>query len=211
MVFELLLVGLFLASLIALVGAAAMAIRGSRRGAMRVLRMLGTGWAAYLLVVVVVAAATAARPQRIIPMGEERCFDEMCFSVAGVQEFPQLGSADRTVKADGTFYVVTVRMRSHSRGRAQSEGGLRALLWDAGKDYAVSADGQRAWEAVNGETARLTARLEPGESVESVKVFDAPKEASAPGLVLSHGFTPGFFVIGECPLFHKPTILKLTR
>jgi len=98
---------------------------------------------------------------------------------------------------------------SRSRGRVQSEGGLRALLWDSGKYYEVSSGGQQAWEAVNGETARLTVRLRPGESVQSVQVFDLPNDASAPGLALSHGFTPGYFVIGECPLFQKPTILKL--
>jgi hypothetical protein len=39
-------------------------------------------------------------------------------------------------------------------------------------------------------------RLNPGESVLGVQVFDVPKDIVAPGLVLDHGFTPGFFVIG---------------
>lgn len=152
----------------------------------------------------------AARPQRTIPVGQELCFDEMCFSVVNVQVVLQLGPASQPVKADGRFYVITVRVSSHSRGRVQSEGGLRALLWNSGNYYEVSSGGQRAWESVNGKTAKLTARLQPGESVESVQVFDLPQEASAPGLALSHGFTPGYFIIGECPLFHKPRTLKLT-
>lgn len=210
MVFELLLVGLFLASLITLISVLVMAIRGRQRTAMQTLRALGVGWAVYLVVVVAVAAATASRPQRIIPMGQERCFDEMCFSVVDVRTVPELGPASEPVKAGGLFYVVTVRASSRSRGRPQSEGGLRALIWDSGKYYEASPNGQRAWEATNGETAKLTARLGPGESVQSVQVFDLPKDSAAPGLALSHGFTPGFFVIGECPLFHKPAILRLT-
>ena len=211
MVFELLFVGLFLASLIALISVLILAIRGRRRAAMRVLGTLGVGWAVYLFVVGAVAAAMATQPQRTIPMGQERCFDEMCFSVINVQVVPQLGPASQPVKADGMFYVIGMRVSSHSRGRTQSESRLRALLWDSGNYYGVSSGGQQGWEAVHGETAKLTARLRPGESIESVQVFDVPKEASAPGLVLSHGFTPGYFVIGECPLFQKPTIQRLAK
>jgi hypothetical protein len=210
MVFELLFIGLFLGSLIALIGVLILAIRRRRPTAMRVLGALGAGWTIYLLVVVAVGATMAARPQRTIPVGKELCFDEMCFSVVNVQVVSQLGPTSRPVKADGRFYVITLRVSSRSRGRVQSEGGLRALLWDSGKYYGGSSGGLQAWEAVNGETARLTARLRPGERVQSVQVFDLPKESSATGLALSHGFTPGYFVIGECPLFHKPAILKLT-
>ena len=68
------------------------------------------------------------------------------------------------------------------------------MLWTAGKSYEVSSEGQGGgWEAAYGASAPLDARLEPGESVESVQVFDLPKDVLAPGLVLSHGFTPGYF------------------
>jgi hypothetical protein len=197
---------LFVTTLVALVSVLIMVIRGSRRSAMRLLRVGGPVWVGYLLIVVAVSATTT---QRIIPMGQDLCFDEMCFAVIRAQPVSQLRSGDGAVRANGQFYVITVRVSSRSRGRAQSEGGLRALLWDSEKYYGVSPQGERAWEADNGETARLTARLQPGDSVLSVQVFDVPKEISAPGLVLSHGFTPGYFVIGECPLFHKPTIVRI--
>ncbi len=210
MLFELLLIGLFLASLTALICVLVLAVRGRRRSATQTLRALAATWAIYLLTVVAVAGATALQPQRIIPMGQELCFDEMCFSVIDAQAVTQLGPASDPVKAHGQFQVITVRVSSRSRGRTQSEGGLYALLWNSGKYFNVSPDGQRAWQASNGETAKLAARLRPGESVDSVQIFDLPRESSGTGLVLSHGFTPGYFVIGECPLFHKPTILRLT-
>jgi hypothetical protein len=206
MIFELLFIALFLTTLIALVIVLIMAVRGSRRSAMRLLRAVGGIWAVYLFIVGAVSATTT---QRIVPMGQDLCFDEMCFAAVQAQSVSQLGSGDSAVKADGQFYVITVRVSSHSRGRTQSEGGLRALLWDSGKYFGVSPQGQRAWEADNGATAPLTARLRPGESVLSVQVFDVPREVSAPGLVLSHGFGPGYFVIGECSLFHKPTITRI--
>lgn len=209
-IFELLLIAFVLASLIVLISALILAIRGRRRTAMRATVLLGVGWTIYLSVVLAVAAMMATQPQRTIPLGQELCFDEMCFSVAKVEVVPQLGPETQPVKADGRFYVIAVRVNNRSRGRVESEGGLRALLWDSGKYYKGSSDGLQAWQALNGETAKITTRLQRGESVESVQVFDLPKAASAPGLALSHGFTPGYFVIGECPLFQKPTILKLT-
>jgi hypothetical protein len=206
MVFELLFLALAFATLISLVTALAMAIR--RRRVARLLLSVGIVWAMYLTIV---AAVSAATPQKRIPMGQEQCFDEMCFSVAHVEAFSELGLAAQPTRATGRFYVVTVRMTSRSRGRPQREGGLRALLWSAGKYYHVSAEGQTAWEMAHAPAAGLTARLNPGESLLSVQVFDLPNSVTTPGLVLSHGFTPGYFVIGECPMFHPPAIMLLAQ
>ena len=208
MIFELLFLVLFLASLIALVGAVIM-MTGRRRGnrAPRLLRTLAVVWAVYLSIVFTVSATT---PQRIVPLGQDICFDEMCFSVVRAEIFPQLGSGEHVVTTNGRFYVVTVRVSSHSRSRAQSEGGIHAELWDSGKYYGLSSEGQRAWETTNGPTRPLAARLQPGESVLSTQVFDVPRQSLSPSLILSHGFTPGYFVIGECPIFHKPTMQRLT-
>ena len=167
---------------------------------------LGVVWAIYLLIVALVSLAT---PQRIVPLGQDRCFDEMCFAVVHTETASHLGPPIQRVSASGIFHVVTVRVSSRSRGRTQSERGLRAVLWDAGKSYEVSAEGQQGWEAENGETASLAARLQPGQSVLCVQVFDLPKEAAAPGLVLSYGFTPGYLVIVESPLYHKPVLMQI--
>ena len=206
MIFELLFIALFLASTIMLIGALIAMFRGKVRAGTRVLFGLAACWAVYLLIVALVSVAT---PQRSIPMGQERCFDEMCFAVVHSETATKLGLAGQTVQANGRFYVVALRVTSRSRGRAQSEGGLRALLWEAGKSFEVSPAGQQAWKAVNGETASLTTRLEPGESVTSVQVFDLPADTSTPGLVLTHGFTPGYFVIGESPIFREPALMRI--
>ncbi|HEV2485460.1 MAG TPA: hypothetical protein VGT08_08005 [Terracidiphilus sp.] len=206
MIFELLFLALLLASSIALIGVLILVVLGKRRAGMRMLLAFVVGWAGYLLIVALVSAAT---PQRIVPMGQERCFDEMCFAVVHAETASQLGLESQAAHANGRFYIVTVRVSSRSRGRAQSEAGLRAMLWDAGKSYEVSLEGQSAWEEANGETASLTARLQPGESITSVQVFDLPVQSTAPGLVLSHGFTPGYFVIGESPILRKPTLMRI--
>jgi len=206
MIFDLLFIVLFLGSMIALICALILMIRGSHRIAIRLLRALAAGWGVYLSVVALVAFAT---PQQIVPLGQDLCFDEMCFAAVHAEKAAEVGPASRQVQARGVFYVVTVRVTNRSRGRTESEGGLRALLWDARKGYEISLEGQRAWEAANGETAKLTVRLQSGGSAQSTQVFDLPKESTVAGLVLSHGFTPGYFVIGESPLFHKPTVMRI--
>lgn len=205
-IFDLLFILLFLASVIALISVLILLVRARRTAAKRLLWIFGSVWAVYLAIVFLVAAAT---PQRVIPTNEEECYDEMCFSVIQAQTAPQLGPPASPISANGIFYVVTVRVTSHSRGRTQSEGGIRALLWNSGNYYEVSPPAQRAWEAIHGANPVLTARLRPGESILSDQVFEVPARSSSLSLVLSHGFTPGYFVIGECPLFHPPTIFRL--
>lgn len=181
----------------------------AKRGcaAKRVLKFLGIGWGVYLAIVLAVAAAT---PQRVIALNHDICIDEMCFAVVNVDKASQLGPANHPVRADGTFLIVTVRVTSRARGRTQSEQGLRALLWSPQATFPVSANGQAAWNATHAENAALTVRLRPGETNFSNQVFDVPVGSRDLGLALTHGFGPGYFVIGECPLLHKPTILRVS-
>ncbi len=176
--------------------------------AKRSLKILGVGWALYLSIVLLVAAAT---PQRVVPVDQDLCFDELCFAVVNAQTAPELGPGSQPLRAKGLFYIVTVRASSHARGRAQSEQGLHAQLWSPRRRYQVSPAGQRAWNGTHAENVPLTTRLRPGQSVLSDQVFDVDGPAEGLGLVLSNGFTPGYFVIGESPLLHEPTILRLSR
>ena len=205
---ELLFLFCVLVSVIGLLTAAVLTALRRRGAAKRWLKALGVGWAAYLSIVLVVAAAT---PQRVIPMGQDLCFDELCFAVVNVRTATELGPSHPPLRAKGRFYIVTVRASSHARGRAQSERGLHAQLWSPDHEYEVSPAGQRAWNGTHAENVPLTTRLGPGQSVLSDQVFDVDAPAEGLGLVLSNGLTPGFFVIGESPLFHDPTILRLSR
>jgi hypothetical protein len=206
MVFELLFIFFVLVSLVLCVTAVVFAVGGRRDRAKRLLPSLGISWIVYLSIVCLIAAVT---PQQIIPANRDLCFDEMCFAVVNVQTAYELGPSNHHVRAKGAFRIVTVRVSSRARRRVQSEGGLRALLWSPGGEYQSSASAQHAWEATHPQSVALTSRLRPGQSVFSDQVFDVPPEAVDLALVLTHGFTPGYFVIGECPLFHKPTILRL--
>jgi hypothetical protein len=201
--FELLFLFFVLASLISLTAALVLSLRNRRFAARRLLKVIGIAWAAYLSIVFLVSAIT---PQRIIPMHQDLCSDEMCFAIVNVQTRPHI----QTVRANGTFYIVTVRVSNHGRGRAQSERGLHARLYSRGHEYEVSLAGQHAWEATHPEHVALTTRVGPGQSAFSDQVFDIPEQTTDLGLVLSNGFGPGYFIIGECSLFHNPTLLSLS-
>jgi hypothetical protein len=199
--FELLFLVCVVSSLILLLAALVLKLRGRRTAARRVLWGLGIGWMAYLSTVALVAAAA---PQRIIARNHDLCSDDMCFAVVNVQTLSQIGNA----RATGTFYVVTVRISNQGRGRAQSEQGLNAWLWSPGGEYQRSPTGQSVWDAAHADNVSLTTRVQAGQSVLSEQVFDVPAGGDL-GLVLNNGFTPGYLVIGECPLFHKPTIFLI--
>ncbi|MBV9762488.1 MAG: hypothetical protein JO340_18150 [Acidobacteriaceae bacterium] len=206
MIFELLFILLVLISLALLITAGALSFGSRGHRATGILTKLGISWILYLSIVLLTAALTR---QQIIPANRDLCFDEMCFAVVSTQTESEVGPSDHRVHANGAFRIVTLRVSSRARGRVQREGGLRALLWSPDRRYRTSTSGQSAWQAAHPESAALTTRLRPGESVLSDQVFDVPTDAPALAIILSHGFTPGYFVIGECPLFHKPTILRL--
>jgi hypothetical protein len=206
MLFELLFIAGVLTTACTLIAIVVTSLRGNRMRALRIAQVLGGSWLVYLAVVVLVAASTR---QRVLRPDENLCFDEMCFSVVDVHRSNRLGPQDQSTKANGVFYVITIKVQSRARRRAQRENGIYARLWAAGKYFEKSASGEQAYVSERGPTANLTERLRPGESVESVQVFDVPPGVSGLGLVLDHGLTPGYLVIGESPILHNPTVIQL--
>jgi len=199
--YELLFIFLFLATVAAVVGALILVASRRRASAGKLMLTVGAIWCIYLLVL---AISDVAARQKVTKAGDDRCFDEMCFAVIHVQT----SSSPSTTRSD-RIYAVTVRVTSHSRGRTQAEGGIRGRLYAGGKYFDVSQRAQKSYEAQHGETPGLTQRLAPGEGVQTVLLFEVPQGIENPALTLDHGFTPGYFVIGESPFFHGPDVLQL--
>ena len=204
--YELVFILLFLGSVVGLLLSALLLLR-SKAVSRKILVALASVWGVYL---VILAVTDVLSSQKIFKMGEDQCFDEMCFGVADVQTMPSQ-PFDSSVTTASALYIVKIRMTSHSRGRAQAEGGLRGRLYDGDKYINVSETAQRAYDAQHGESPKLTQKLTPGESILSVLVFEVSQGITHPALTLDHGFTPGYFVIGESPFFHKPDIHQLSK
>ena len=193
---ELLMFGLVGWTAIGVIGIGVSLARGERERVRRGVGWLVGVWVVYLCVVV---GVSLRQPQRVMAMGESQCFDEMCFTVTGVEELPDF------LNRDGRRLVrVSVRVTNHGR-KTQGEG----LIWA----YLVDAQG-RQWKQSPGlNGVELAVRVAGGGSVMSEPVFRVAANATGLRLVLTRGQRqPGVLVIGDSDsLLHKKTVVELGR
>jgi hypothetical protein len=193
---ELLMFGLAGWTAIGVIGVGVSLARGERERVRRGVGWLVGVWVVYLCVVV---GVSLRQPQRVVAMGEPQCFDEMCFTVTGVEELPDF------LNRDGRRLVrVSVRVTNHGR-KTQGEG----LIWA----YLVDAQG-RQWKQSPGlNGVELAVRVAGGGSVMSEPVFRVAANATGLRLVLTRGQRqPGVLVIGDSDsLLHKKTVVELGR
>jgi hypothetical protein len=161
-------------------------------------------WVVYLGIGTVVAINA---PQHIMALGEDRCFDEMCFAVMGWNQMP-------STSAGRSWYLVDVRITNRSRGRAQRELGRKGVLIDrSGQVYEVSKAGIYA-KSPSGAPPDpgLDAEVGPGQTLRTRLVFDLPTDVDYPGFALGSGLAmnPARIVIGDEDHFlHWPTVVPL--
>jgi hypothetical protein len=193
---ELLLLALVGWTGIGVVGVGVSLWRGERERVRRGVAWLVGVWVVYLFVLV---GVSLGQRQRVVAIGEAQCFDEMCFTVTGVEELPGF------LIRDGRR-LIRVSVQVKNKGRtAQSEG----LIWA----YLVDSQGRRWAESPGVNGVGLTARVGGGGSVVSEPVFKVAKDATGLGLVLTHGWRqPGVLVIGDSDSWlHRRTVVDLGR
>jgi hypothetical protein len=152
-------------------------------------------WAIYMAVLV---WTSRTQPQKVVALGQDRCFEEMCFAVTGAQELSGFPIQNRI-----RLVRVSVRISNHGKEKTQSEGKIGAYLMDKqGRKWAMSP-------AVSG--VRLTARVAAADSVMSQPVFKVAKDATGLGLVFTRGHGwPEALVVGDSDsLLHRRTIVWL--
>jgi hypothetical protein len=193
---EILLLGLVGWTAIGVIGVGVSQVRGERQRVRRGIAWIVGVWVVYLCVLI---GVSLGQRQRVVAMGEPQCFDEMCFTVTGVEEVPGF------LIRDGRRLVrVSVRVVNRAR-KAQSEGLIRA--------YLVDGQGRRWEESAGVNGVELTARVAGGGSVVSEPVFKVAGDATGLGLVFTHGRRqPGVLVIGDSDsLLHERTVVELGR
>ncbi len=197
---ELLLFGLLGWTAIGLVGST---VSGVRRAdwpkARRGLRSIGLAWAIYMAVLLVVSLR---QPQRLIPLGREQCFNEMCFAVLRADQIE--GYSGRGNRGERLLRVA-VQVSNRGHGGPEREASVRCYLLDA--------HGRR-WEELRGVGGvPLTASVPAGGHVVSEPIFAVPDSVQGFSLVLSHGrWQPGLLVIDDGDsLLHRPVAMRLQR
>lgn len=209
-IFDLLLILLVLATAIAVV-IAIMALFVRRRAvAGKLLSGVIVVWIVYLGVGAVVAVLA---PQHIVALGEDRCFDEMCFAVMGWNRIPSINVVSAADPARSVYFV-DVRISNRSRGRAQREVGRTGVLIDrSGRVYGISKEGLRQFSPAGGPRyPGLDAEVGPGQSLETRLVFELPMDVDYPGFALRSdlAISPALIVIGDEDHFlHWPTVVPL--
>src|SRR2546428_11702604 len=123
---ELLLVGLVGWTALGLLGVLISQVRREREKVRKGLMWLVGVWVVYLAVVM---GVSMVQPQRVVAMGQDQCYDEMCFAVMGGDEVAQF--VRRGEGRDGSRLIrVTMRVRDKGRERTQREARIRADLAD---------------------------------------------------------------------------------
>jgi hypothetical protein len=167
-------------------------------------------WAMYLAIGAAIAIFT---PQRTLAVGEDRCFDEMCFTVTGFERTPTIESPGSVTRAHGVFLIVDARVSSRSHGRAQREVGRKGLVVDqTGKTYEVSPEGMATLARIEGPLPGLDAEVAPGQSVATKLVFDVPADILHPAFTLGTNlsvFPPRIIIANDEHYLHKPTVVPL--
>jgi hypothetical protein len=193
---ELLLYAVLGWAAIGVAGIAISLLRARRAEALR-----HAAWLAAILVAYMIALLTVSiiQPVTRVPLGNDQCFDDMCFAVIGSTEGPGLvlGEHFRSVR-------VSIRVTNHGRS-AQSDSLIRAFLVDSRG---------RGYDPLPGLSGnRLTLRVGPGSQIISQPIFTVPDDATGLGLVFTHGhWQRGRLVLGDPDsIAHKPSVVLLGR
>ncbi|WP_353068148.1 hypothetical protein RBB75_11225 [Tunturibacter empetritectus] len=193
---ELLLAGVVGWTALGVVGIGVSWLRGERARVRRGTAWLAAVWVVYLSVLI---AVSLGQKQRVVAVGQPQCFDEMCFTVTGVEEVKGF------MVRDGRRLVrVTVRVTNRGRS-AQSERLIQVYLTDA--------QGRRWEESAGVNGVGLATKVGGGASVVSEPIFNVAGDATDLRLVLTHGWKqPGLLVIGDSDsVLHRKTVVELGR
>lgn len=170
----------------------------------------------------VLLADSAASRERILAPGETKYFCEIdchiAYSVEGVETAPTVGPPLEPLRARGRWHVVRLRTWfdpstiSPHRGDAPLTPNPRVVYVRdrEGRRYEPSPRAQEALLASGRPSVPLTRPLRPGESYETLLVFDLPPGAREPRLYLGEDDPVTFLLIGhEQSPFHRKVWFRI--
>jgi hypothetical protein len=158
--------------------------------------------------------------EKSLARGAEKYFCEidchLAYAVTGVLKAKELGPEGSRVKAQGLFYVVTVRTRfdEETTGRGRGDAPLTpnsrvVTVEDAqGRIYNPSPAGSSALELSLSEGTPISTPLRPGESYTTA--FDLPENVEKPALLIREAELSTHLIIGhENSPLHQKVLLSL--
>jgi hypothetical protein len=166
---------------------------GAWRRALRILRRVAIGAAAYLAIVVLVSLFVRPREYQL---HEPRCFDDWCITVNGAIRHP-------SPPFQGSNIMVSLRLANRARGSPMGEKGTVV--------YLVDEDGHRYDPLHDPIAFPFEEKLPPGRSVPTFRYINVPDDGRRVGLVYTHegGFPIERLIIGEGGWFQRPPVVWL--
>ncbi|MGH9664087.1 MAG: hypothetical protein ACRD9L_06670 [Bryobacteraceae bacterium] len=189
--FDLLFLILFLTAVCTMTAAVWFALRRQFGRARCILFRLLAGAATYMAVVI---AVSLILPRRTVNIGDSRCFDDWCISLAGFRRAP---------KGTQTMYSVDLRLSSRARRVSQRENNVAVYLTDE--------HSRRYNPVARNSYVPFNVLLRPQDTILVSRAFLVPTEAAEVSAVITHqgGFPIGWFIAGYDTWFRKPPRTRL--
>lgn len=128
------------------------------------------------------------RRDETVSLNHEIQYDDFAFSVLSVRQATEVGPAAATVKAQGDFYIVALRIANHAkRVDYDYKRNCAVLIDENGREYRHSSAGQSAIESTLSPSELCSAPIPAGQFCTTQVVFDVPTGVHISQLRISFG------------------------
>jgi hypothetical protein len=136
-----------------------------------------------------------------LPLNQDKCFDEWCASVIGINK----KSFDTT-----TTYFVTIQISNHGRGRAQKPDSPAVYVVDDQEiKYVESEKAKSEYEKQHGQQRLITSRIDAQSNYQTTMVFVLPKGRKGNVVITEGGFPTPLIIGDEGSILHKKSVTPL--
>ncbi len=129
-------------------------------------------------------APTQSPEQKMAGLNQTVKEGDLGFTVLAVNKQKTLGGAYTQKTAQGTYYVVTLKLDNTGKKTATFDSSMAKITDDQGREFDRSIDGQTALGMSNGKVDLFLQQIQPGLSYTGDLVFDLPDQVKNPVLVV---------------------------
>lgn len=122
--------------------------------------------------------------QKVYGLNEAVQDGDLAFTVTDVTTAKTLGNSFTQKNAQGTFYVVTVKIENKGNKTATFDSSMGKVTDDKGREFERSIEGQTAKGMAQGNVDLFLQQIQPSLSVTGDLVFDLPSDISNPMLLV---------------------------
>lgn len=113
---------------------------------------------------------------------------DLAFTVTNVETAKTLGNQFTKKDAQGTFYVITLKLENKGNKTATFDSSMAKVTDDKGREFERSIEGQTAKGMAQGNVDLFLQQIQPSLSVTGDLVFDLPADMQNPMLVVKGSY-----------------------